>query len=150
MVTILEALQTANDEAGIRTLSFANLQEFQAFQDSFRFEEWPVNVVVPITINGTIDQNIGTDKDIYPIQGWILTRIKSEPELYRSKKMEIEYIAPLRILAKKFIKNLAASEIVDPEVTTVPYSIRAEYMFLNNLAFGVAYTASIPLSQNVC
>lgn len=150
MITFLEAIQSATTAAGIRTLSFANIQEFQAFQDSFRFEEWPINVVVPFTNNGTNNRATGIRKAVIPLQGWVLTRIKSEPNDYRSKKMEEEYLEPMRRLATKFIGELLSTEVIDPEVTSITDTIRPEYMFLNNLSFGVSYQVNVPIQNHVC
>lgn len=147
---LIEALELASKNAGIRTLSFANLQEFQAFQNSFSFEEYPVNVVIPFTINGQITLNTGLNNDVLPLQGWILTRIKGSPTDYRSRQIEIDYMEPMRRLAKKFFRELSQLDIIDPEVQTISYTVRPEYMFLNNLAFGISYTANIPLSKTVC
>jgi len=149
-MTILEAATQANTEAGIRTLSFANLQEFQAFMDSFNFVEYPINVLVPFTVNGTTNMNTGIRKAVVPIQGWVLTRVSEEPEDYRSKAFEEKYLNPMRTLAKKFLKNFYNTEIIDPETTSITDSIRPEYLFLNAKTFGVSYTANVPVKDNVC
>lgn len=149
-MTILEAATQANTEAGIRTLSFANLQEFQAFMDSFNFVEYPINVLVPFTVNGTTNMNTGIRKAVVPIQGWVLTRVSEEPEDYRSKAFEEKYLNPMRTLAKKFLKNFYNTEIIDPETTSITDSIRPEYLFLNVKTFGVSYTANVPVKDNVC
>ncbi len=150
MQKALEAITEANNTAGIRTLAFANIQEFQAFQDSFRFEEWPVNVVLPFSVNGTLNMQTGIIKSVIPLQGWVLTRITSEPNLYRSVKIEEKYMEPMRVLAKKFLRALSGTQIIDPEVQSFTYTLRPEYMFLNNLVFGVAYSANIGIQDNVC
>lgn len=150
MITIIEAATLANTQAGIRTMSFANLQEFQAFMDSFNFVEYPINVIVPFTVNGTTNMNTGMRKAVVPLQGWVLTRVEEEQEDYRTKAMEIKYLNPMRILAKKFLKNLYNTEIIDPETTSITDSIRPEYMFLNAKTFGVSYNANVPVRDNVC
>lgn len=150
MPTILEAITTANNEAGIRTLSFANLQEFQAFMDSFQFVEYPINVVVPFTVNGTTNMTTGIRKAVVPLQGWILTRVSEEPEDLRTKAAEEKYLHPMRVLAKKFIRRFLESDIIDAETNSVTDSIRPEYMFLNAKTFGVSYTLNVSIRDNVC
>lgn len=67
MATIIETLQEATDDAGFQGLSFANLQEFNAFMDSFTFEEYPRNVIVPFTMNGVLKNN--RKKKVIRLQG---------------------------------------------------------------------------------
>jgi len=150
MTTILEAVTEANTAAGIRTMSFANLQEFQSFMDSFTFQEWPVNVLVPFTVNGTTNMNTGIRKAVVPLQGWVLTRVTEDPNDYRSKAFEEKYLNPMRTLAKKFIKQMTNSDIVDRDVDSISDSIVPEYMFLNAHTFGVSYTLNLPIRDNVC
>lgn len=148
MATVLEAITEANTAAGIETISFANIVEFQAFMDSFKFSQYPVNVVVPFTSNGqTLN---GIRRSTIPLQGWVLTRVTTDPVNYRTAIMESDYMEPMRILAIKFIKNLLLTDIIDPQAGAVRDSIRPEYMFLNARVFGVAYTIDLPIIQNVC
>lgn len=150
MTTILEAVTQANTNAGIRTLSFANLQEFQSFMDSFTFQEWPVNVLVPFTVNGTTNMDNGIRNAVVLLQGWVLTRVKEDPNDYRSKAFEEKYLNPMRTLAKKFIKQVINSDIVDRNVSSITDTIVPEYMFLNAHTFGVSYTLNLPIRDNVC
>ena len=149
-MTILESVTLANTNAGIRTMSFANLQEFQSFMDSFKFEEWPVNVLVPFTVNGTTNMSTGIRKAVVPLQGWVLTRVTEDPNDSRSKAFEEKYLNPMRTLAKKFIKQMTNSDIVDRNVDSISDSIIPEYMFLNAHTFGVSYTLNLPIMDNVC
>ena len=149
-MTILEAVEQANTEAGIRTLSFANLQEFQSFMDSFTFQEWPVNILVPFTVNGTTNMATGIRNASVSLQGWILTRVTEDPNDYRTRKMEATYLNPMRTLAKKFIKEMINSDIVDRNVSTISDTITPEYKFLNAQTFGVSYTLNLPIRDNVC
>ena len=150
MQTILEAVTAANTTAGIRTMSFANLQEFQSFMDSFTFSEYPVNVLVPFTVNGTTSMSNGIRHAVVVLQGWVLTRVTEDPNDYRSKAMEEKYLNPMRTLAKKFIKSMTNSDIVDRNVDTISDTIAPEYKFLNAQTFGVSYTLNLPILDNVC
>lgn len=148
-MTILEAIQQATTEIkDIKGLSFANLQEFNAFMDSFTFNDWPRNIVVPPDIDGTFD-GIRAGETLI-LRGWILRRINEDTNDWRSVKLEPDYIEPMRVLARKFIRRMLDSGIIDPQREEARYSIKAEYMFLSKHLFGVSYQASIPIMKNVC
>lgn len=148
--TILEAFREANQAAGIKEFRLARIDEFQAFMDSFKSEQYPINVVIPFTVNGTTNRNTGLRVGVIPIQGWVVTRIKEDPINLRSEKGEELYIAPMRQLAAKFIKNLLSTEIVDHQQTSITDTIKPEYMFLNAQTLGVSYTMNLPIIANVC
>lgn len=147
-MSILEELQQANTAAKVKDLSFANLQEFNSFMDSFTFLEYPRNVVVPFSLNGTFAGN--RVKDVIPLQGWMLTRIKEDTNDWRSVKLEPDYIAPMRSLARKFLIQLLNSDLTDPEVANVTYQIVPEYMFLSSHLFGVSYRMNWPVAGKLC
>lgn len=147
-MTILETLQQATDDAGFKGLSFANLQEFNAFMDSFTFLEYPRNVVVPYKLTGTFKGSL--KKKFIRIQGWSLTRIVEDTNDWRSVLLEPQYIQPMRELAEKFILNVIDSDLTDPEMNDVQYSIDPEYMFLSSHLFGVSYTLNWPVTEFVC
>jgi len=147
-MSILEAIQLANTEAGIRGLHYANLQEFNAFMDSFNFEDWPGNIVVPPVVNGTFNGIKAAETLV--LRGWVLKRIPEDTNDWRSVKLEPDHISPMRDLARKFVRRMLDSGIVDVERDPVTYSITPEYMFLSSHLFGVSYQAQIPIMQNVC
>lgn len=149
-MNIVDALEEANTAAKITTMAFANIKEFQSFMDSFNFSDYPVNVIVPFTSNGT---NIsGRRKSTIPLQGWVLTRVVDEPLDLRSLKAEREYIGPMRALAVKFITALLDTEIIDTDsgAESVSDSIRPEYAFLDAQVFGVGYTVNLNVAENTC
>lgn len=147
-MTILEALQEADIATKTKGLSFANLQEFNSFKDSFTHLEYPRNVVVPFTLQGTFASN--RSKDIIPIQGWMLTRLKQDTNDWRSVQLEPDYIAPMRALARKFLIHLVNSDLTDPEITNITYSITPEFMFLDAHLFGVSYRMNWPVIGKLC
>lgn len=147
-MTILETLTDATDTAGFKGLSFANLQEFNAFMDSFNFNEYPRNVVVPYNLNGTLKNN--RKKKVILIQGWALLRIPQDTNDWRSLLLEKDFIQPMREMAEKFVVQLVNSDLTDPEVENIQYSIKPEYMFLASHLFGVSYSVSWPIKGNIC
>lgn len=147
-MSILEAIEEANIATKNKGLSFASLQEFNSFKDSFTHLEYPRNVVVPFALQGTFLSN--RSNDIILIQGWMLTRLKEDTNDFRSVKIEPDYIAPMRSMARKFLIHLINSDLTNPEVQNVSYSIRPEYMFLDAHLFGVSYQMSWPINSKLC
>lgn len=147
-MSILEAIQEANADIAVRGLTFANLQEWNSFADSFTFEEYPRNIVVPFTVNSIyLDNRI---KDTAIIQGWMITRIDEDTNDWRSVLLEPKYMDPMRQLAKKFIRRLLDTDIIDPEVQNVSARFVPEYMWLSKHLFGVSYTVNLPLVSRIC
>lgn len=147
-MSIIETLEDASNTAGFKGLSFANLQEFNAFHDSFNFLDYPRNVIVPYNTNGTVKNN--RKKKVILLQGWALLRIKDDTNDWRSIKLEKDYIQPMRVLAEKFIIQVINSDATDPEVEDIAYTIKPEYMFLNSHLFGVSFTLNWPTKGNLC
>lgn len=147
-MTILEAITEANDTSKIRTLAFANIQEFQSFQDSFNFVDYPANVIVPPSLSGSRTDN--RNKAVVALQGWVIQRIPEDTDNYRSIKIEETYMHPMREKAIKFMNALLETDIIDPEVTNVSWTVRPEYMWLSNHLFGVSYTINLPINMTVC
>lgn len=149
MITLLEALQEANSATpGIKGLSFANIQEFASFQDSFNFQDWPRNIIVPPNLSGTItDYRVN---EVINIQGWMVTRINQDTNDYRSVKIEPDFIAPMRAAARKFILKLVDSELTNSEAKTINYRIGSEYQWLHSHLFGVFYSLDWPVRAKLC
>lgn len=147
-MTLLTAIQTANANAGINAFSFANIQEFQSFIDSFGFTTYPINIVIPYQFNGS--RANGRNNVTVPLQGWVVRRIPEDTNDYRTADIESLYLAPMRVLAIKFLNALLNTDVVDPEVEKVKWTVRPEYMFLSSHVFGVGYTVDVPILESVC
>ncbi len=147
-ITVLQAIQEANTAAGITTLAYANSQEFKAFMDKFAFTDYPVNLVLPFTVNGSILN--GRTKDTITITGYVWKRVPEDGNDWRTLSVETSYIDPMRTLAKKFLKGLLDTDIVDPEVEAVGYTTSPEYAETSSHLFGVKYTIQLPTVLNVC
>ena len=116
--------------------------------DSFEFTDYPVNVVVPFTETGvTIDSK---RKATVKLDGWVLRRIPTDTNDFRSLTVETLYLQPMRSLAIKFIRKLLNTDIIDPEVTPVNDVVRPEYAFLPSHLFGVSYTVQLPIIESAC
>jgi hypothetical protein len=147
-MTILEAIQEAHCKTNVRELAYADIREFQTFLSSFEYENYPVNIVVPVSENFEFLNN--RLKTVLPIEGWILTRIESDTYNFRSIDIEKEYLEEMRRQAKKFVWALINSEIVDPEVEEITGTIQPVYQFTQQHLFGVSYTINLPVVSGVC
>jgi hypothetical protein len=148
--TVMDAIRWASAKAGINEVVLANISEAQKFIESFKANQYPINVIVPWTMNGTTDKNTGIRNAVIPFQGWVITRTKENQIDYRSVKVEELYIEPMRILAAKFIKNLLKTDVIDLQVLKVTDTIKPEYFFLNQQLMGVSYNLNLPVISNVC
>lgn len=148
MQTILQALEQAHKDAHIKTpLQFVKIDEFQAFLDSFNFDEFPVNVIVPFTNNG--NRTDSRRKATVPLQGWMLVEIDDDTINVRTAKAYHDYVEPMTNLAIKFLTRLLEQDIIDAEVSNVTDSITPTFAFLSKRLFGVQYTMNIPIMENV-
>jgi hypothetical protein len=147
-VTILQAAQEANTAAGIRNFAFANLTEFNSFKDGFNELEYPINVMVPFTVNSQfLSRGI---KNSVLIRGWVLTRLREDTNDFRSLKIEPDYINPMRELAMTFVRRLLDSDVIDSEVENVNATFVPEYQFLDSHLFGVSYSLTLPTKAHIC
>lgn len=148
-MNIITTFEAANTTAGIDTLAFGKLDEVQSFLDKYAIGDYPINLILPPAFTVTLGAG-HLVKQVIQLQGWILTRIDSEPNNYRSAAIESTYIQPMRELAILFIKALWNSSIVDDEVQTIQATITPEYTKLNYHLFGVRYQVNVPLIEAVC
>lgn len=147
-MTLLQALEDANSAVkGIKGLTFANIQEFNSFVDSFKFPDWPRNIVVPIVLDGTFKEGDARPHEFINLQGWMVTRINQDTNDYRSAKIEPDYIAPMRAAARLFLTKLVESDLTNPEVKDISYRIGSEYQWLSTHLFGVFYTMRWPVRR---
>lgn len=151
MSSLIETIEQASKDAGFRSFVYADFEtenEFQAVIDNFKFEEYPLLLIPPFTSNGTWTN--ARRKGILLIRGWSLIRIKEQTVNYRSRKLEVDTIEPMKKMSRKFIKNMIESNAYDPMVTTIQDTIRGSYQFSNKHLFGAAFTVNLPIIESVC
>lgn len=151
MISLIETLDQASKDAGFRSFVYADFEtenEFQAAIDKFKFEEYPLLLIPPFQSNGTWTS--GRRKGILQVRGWALKRIKENTVNYRSRALEADTIEPMKVLARKFIKQMIVSDVYDPMVTTIQDTIRGSYQFTNKHLFGAYFTVNIPIVESVC
>lgn len=147
-MTILEAIEDANEAAEIRSFRFANFDEYNKFLESFTFEDYPCNVIVPVeTRQEWLNNRV---HNVAVIQGWMLRRIDTDTNVIKTREAEVQFVQPMRQLAMKFIRRLLDSDIIDPEVERVTSNIKPEYGQLSARLFGVSYTLNLPIAESVC
>lgn len=150
-MTILQAIQRANNLADIRNFSFANLAEFNSFMDTFTHLDYPCHVVEPFTtsqiwLNGRVKTTVA-------INGWMVKRIDTDTTNFRSAKIEEEHLQPMREKCMAFIKELLHDDdtvLVDPEVNEISVTIKPEYALLPARVFGVSYSLVLPVVEGIC
>jgi hypothetical protein len=149
-MTILEAIEDANTNAGITTLVFARtLAEFNEVIESFNFSDYPINVVIILRNNGRHTSS-GRRKGAIRLDGYVLTRVSEEPLELRTRKAEHDYIQPMRTKAISFLTELIKSDITDPEEEVINDSVDSVYGFLSSHTFGVTYTITLPIVEQTC
>lgn len=147
-MTILEAIEQANETVGIRSFRFANLSEFNKFLESFEFEDYPCHVVVPFETRQEWYNN--RIYNVAVIQGWVLKRIDEDTTNFKAAEIEALHIAPMRAKAKNLIREMVESDVTNPEVERVTSSIKPEYGQLTASLFGVSYTLNWPIAEGIC
>lgn len=150
MIPLLTAIQQANVIAEIETLAFANVQEFHGFLDKYEFANYPINIVLPYTSNGTTNA-IGIRKSIVNLQGYVVTRITEDTNDFRSLDLEAAYIQQMRTYAISFIHGLLETSVIDHDRSReVSDVITPIYQFLNAHTFGVQYSIQLPIIETAC
>ena len=149
-MTILEALQEVKNEMPwIKTFIYADLNEANATEtDKLVESEYPVMIVFPINPVDTIP-NSGLTKTTFELNAMFLNKSAQKTTDYKSSEIEIEVIAPMRLIARKYIHVLATHSIIDPEtpgITTVNY--QPVYSSMDANLFGVSVRAQVPVLEN--
>lgn len=147
-MTIFEAIQQATKEVNIRSFRYADVTEFNAFKDSFNFQDYPCHVVVPVETRGTWYG--GRRRAVAPIQGWIIQRIPVDADVTRKQELEAAYLEPMKQLCRQYFAALIETDIVDAETEQIQDTIKPEYMWLSSKLFGAAYTINLPVIEGTC
>lgn len=150
-MTILQAIQRANNLADIRNFNFANLAEFNSFMDTFNHLDYPCHVLEPFTTVQTWKN--GRVNTMVTLNGWVVKRIDTDTTNFRSAKIEEDHLQPMREKCMAFIKELLHDEdtvMVDPEVDEIQVTIKPEYALLPARVFGVSYTLTLPVVEGIC
>ena len=146
--TILECVTLANSEAKLPAITFAQVNEFARFLDSFQAADGPIHVVLPFDEQGTWEG--ARRRAIVPFEGWLLTQIRGEAVDLRSPDVEALYVSPMRALVKKYFRRLVETQMVDGEVKTIKDNIETEDGFLSQQLMGVHYKIWLPIMEGVC
>lgn len=152
MASLIETLEQASIDAGIRSFVYADFEsenEFQAVIDKFKFEEYPMLLIPPFQSNGSWTN--GRRKAVLPLRGWVVKRISENTVNYRSKTLEVSTIQPMKTLAMKFIKRFSETDLIDAmRANEITDTIRGSYQFTNKHLFGAFFTANFPVIETVC
>lgn len=149
-MTILEALQEVQrDLPGLNTLIFADLNEANAtYVDKLLKSEYPVLLVLPFAPRDTVGKSSKL-KTTVDLDLFFLTKSGGKTIDYKSVEIETECIAPMRLLARKFIHNLNHHEIIDPETGVIStYDLIPAYSSMDADLFGVEVRVNVPVMEH--
>lgn len=153
-MTIFEAIECANKSVnGIRNFRFAQITEFNSYVDSFKFEDWPIHILVPFIITGVPSQPGGRIVKTVQVDGFFMKRIPEDTNNWRSPKIEQEHIQPMRKLCEDYLIALIRTDdvqMINREAQLQPWTIRPEFMFTAQHALGVSYSVLIPIVDAAC
>lgn len=149
-MTILEALEEVKDSlAGLNTLIYADLNEANATEtDKLTNSELPVILILPITTDDVIGKS-GLIKTTFPFEAFFLNKSSNLTVDYKAADMETEVIAPMRLLARRYMHLLNEHSIIDPEtpgITNINYQPVYSSMDVN--LYGVRVRANVPVVEN--
>jgi hypothetical protein len=148
-MTIIEALEEVNDGlTPAPTFIFADLNEANFSVDAIANADLPVLIVLPFTPVDAIGKS-GALKTTFELQAFMLTKKSDQvTKDFSAAEIEIEIVAPMRLLARKFIHNLNGHAIIDPEtqgITSVSY--QPIYSSMDAELHGVFIRATVPVME---
>lgn len=151
-MTIIEALEEVKALVpGIRKLILADMNEANATEtDQLIDSELPAMLVMPFEpVDNFPNQGSGLTKTTVDLDIFFLMRSTNPTIDYSSAKIEIECVAPMRLLARKFVHQLQTHAIIDPEtagITRVQHS--PVYSGLDANLFGNRLRMNVPVIEN--
>jgi hypothetical protein len=147
-MTIIEALEEVNDGlTPAPTFIFADLNEANFSVDAIANADLLL-IVLPFTPVDAIGKS-GALKTTFELQAFMLTKKSDQvTKDFSAAEIEIEIVAPMRLLARKFIHNLNGHAIIDPEtqgITSVSY--QPIYSSMDAELHGVFIRATVPVME---
>jgi hypothetical protein len=146
-MTTLEALEEVQT-AGINTILYADPFEANYLTDKLLTAEMPVLLIMPIKITDNISKT-GALKSTFPFEAMLLTKDPTQATTdYAARDIENRLIAPMRLLARKYMHKLNEHEIIDPEgagITAIEYT--PVYSENDANLFGVRINANVPVME---
>lgn len=149
-MTILAALEAVKVLLpAIKTFIYADLNEANAnYTDQLTAAELPVLIVMPInTVDGV--GKSGLLKSTFELQAFLLDKSANITTEYSSSAIETEVIAPIRLMARRYMHLLNEHSIIDPEtqgITSIKYN--PVYSSMDTNLFGVNIIAQVPVVEN--
>lgn len=148
MRTILAAVALANKAVGLPEIIHATTNEVGKFIDTIKATDGPSHIVLPFEEQGTWE---GANRHaIVPFEGWILTTLREEGIDLRTPVAEANYISPMRLLVKKYFRQLVETDIVDDQIKTIKDNIAPEFGAYAQKLLGVHYKIWLPILEGVC
>lgn len=150
-MTILEALEEVKTQvSGLATLYYMGLNEANFDADALADTGYPLMIVLPITPVDDIGKS-GSITTTFDFQFFILNKDTTQlTNEYVARTVEINIIAPMRQLGRRYIHKLNNHSIIDPETkgitSTIPW--QPTYSSLDANVHGVFGRCTVSVKEN--
>lgn len=151
-MSILEALEEVRLLVpAIRKLILADMNEANATEtDQLIDSELPAMLVMPFEpVDNFPNSGSGLVKTTVDLDIFFLMKSTNITLDYSSAKIELECVAPMRLLARKFVHHLQTHAIIDPEtagITSVRHS--PVYSGLDANLYGDRIRLNVPVIES--
>jgi hypothetical protein len=124
-MTILEALEEVKTNMyGIATQHYASLEEANVPADFYETADYPLQVILPFVPVDNLAES-GALKTTVELHFFILNKYTAQKTVeFKAREVETAVIAPMRLLARKFMHKLGEHSILDPEVKNAITNVR--------------------------
>lgn len=149
-MTILAALEEIFDDLpAIKTFIYADLNEANGtYLDKMVNAEYPVMLVLPFAVIDTPAQS-GILKSTFELYAFMLDKQDAATADYSSIEIETDIIAPMRLLARRFVHKLNEHSIIDPTSAGIQsMNFQPTYGEFDSHLFGVLFRGTIPVMEN--
>lgn len=148
-MTILTALEAVADSLSRKvTFIYADLNEANLDMDKIVKSDFPVLIVVPFVPVDAPGKS-GILKTTFELNAFMLNKASNITVDFKASVIETEVIAPMRLLARRYMHLLNEHSIIDPEtagITSINY--QPMYSSMDADLFGVMIRATVPVIEN--
>lgn len=149
-MTILSAVEAVRTDmaAAIPTFIYCDLNEANLEADFVAVNEFPLMVLLPFAPVDTPSRS-GKLKTTANLTFLLLGKHEQATSEHKASEVETAVIAPLRLIARRFVHKLNEHSIIDPEsagITSVTYN--PTYMLTDANLHGIEIVFNIPVMEN--
>jgi hypothetical protein len=149
-MTILSAIEAVrtNMAAAIPTFIYCDLNEANIEADFKAVTDYPLMILLPFA-PVDIPGKSGKLKTTANLTFFLLGKHEQATSEHKASEVETAVVAPMRLLARRFVHKLGEHSIIDPEsngIQSVTYN--PTYMQLDANLHGVEVVFTIPVMEN--